>query len=131
MLEAFNGLKRMPKLIRTISVRMRDHQDARIGTIEAFLGACNQVSGSAVLLQEFKARKLHHDVYQEIREVWGLKAQMACSVFRTVCARYKHEDVRERCRRRETGVFFHRRSMPLQNGRAREVESVVTQDQTG
>ena len=110
---------------------MKNHGEAMRGTIEAFVAACNQVSWYAVFSQEFSDRKLQDQLYQEIREVWGLKAQMACSVFRTVCARYKHEDVRERCRRRETGVFFHRRSMPLQIGRAREVESVITQDQTG
>jgi IS605 OrfB family transposase len=86
-------------------------------TTEAFLEACNQVSWYAVLSQEFSDRKLHQDLYQEIRSTWGLKAQMACSVFRTVSARYKHDHVQERCKRRERGVYFHRRSMPLQLGR--------------
>jgi hypothetical protein len=36
-------------------------------TTEAFLEACNQVSWYAVLSQEFSDRKLHHDLYQEIR----------------------------------------------------------------
>ena len=103
-----------PKMVRTISVNLRSHLKEMRETTEAFLEACNQVSWYAVLFQEFSDRKLHHDLYREIRSTWGLKAQMACSVFRTVCARYKHDDVQERCRRRDRGIYFQRTSMPLQ-----------------
>lgn len=107
----------MPCMRRTISVRLRGNLDAMRDTVAAFIEACNVVSCHAVFSQEFDARRLQEDLYHHTRETWNLKAQMACSVFRTVSARYKHDHVQERCKRRERGVYFHRRSMPLQLGR--------------
>lgn len=102
---------------RTICIRLMGHSEEMRDTILAFVGACNEVSWHAVLCQEFNSVNLHKDLYYYLRETWDLKAQMACTVFRSVAACYKQEDKKKQSKRRNQGVFFQKSSMPLQHGR--------------
>lgn len=62
-----------------------------------FLEVCTRYAQAATAVSEFyfenefryTMKDLHQELYQEIRDVFGLKAQMAQSVLKTVLARYK------------------------------------------
>ena len=57
---------------------------------EAYRSACNFVSDYVFEHGcELNVLKLHKALYRTVREKFGLKSMMACSVFRTVAARYK------------------------------------------
>ena len=61
------------------------------------LEVCTRYAQAATAVSEFYFKhgfcfnliELHQELYQEIRELFGLKAQMTQSVFKTVLARYK------------------------------------------
>jgi hypothetical protein len=56
----------------------------------AYRDALNQASQHAFAHgKASNSQRLHHDLYQEARATHGLPSQMACSVFRQVCATYK------------------------------------------
>ncbi len=59
-----------------------------IKTTKAYRKACNFLSFIVFKTKELNQRKLN-DLYQELRERFGLKSQMAQSVMKTVIARYK------------------------------------------
>jgi IS605 OrfB family transposase len=58
-------------------------------TMGAYRSGCNFVSGALFDTKEMKQGKLHSLVYRNLRESFGLLSQMACSVTKTVIARYK------------------------------------------
>ena len=57
--------------------------------IVSYADACNYVAPVAVKLKTTSNTKLHKLLYTEIRERFGLNSQIACSVFKTVCAKLK------------------------------------------
>ena len=58
-------------------------------TMDVCRQACNYVSDSVYRTRELKRIPLHNALYYTLRERFGLKAQMAESVIKTVIARYK------------------------------------------
>lgn len=102
---------------RSIIVPIRDPEKQLWDTIDAFLGACNEVSFFAHAEQIFSAPELQKHLYHHLREGWGLRAQMTCSALRQVASLYKHKTFSEQCKKRDRGIFLHRRTMPLQKGR--------------
>ena len=58
-------------------------------TMSAYRKACNFVSGYVFRTHELNQRSLNRVLYRLVREKFGLKAQMAQSVLKTVVARYK------------------------------------------
>ena len=57
----------------------------------AYRDACNHVSSLAFHEREYNAVNLQKMSYAVLRDSFGLKAQMAISVTRTVAARYTKE----------------------------------------
>jgi len=58
-------------------------------TMEQYRAACNYVSNYVFQTHNLKQASLNDKLYRELRERYGLKAQMAQSVLKTVIARYK------------------------------------------
>lgn len=58
-------------------------------TMSAYRDACNYVSNYVFRTHDLKQFSLNKALYAAIREKFGLKSQMAQSVFKTVIARYK------------------------------------------
>jgi len=58
-------------------------------TMEQYRDACNYVSNYVFQTHNLKQASLNDKLYRELRERYGLKAQMAQSVLKTVIARYK------------------------------------------
>ena len=80
-------------MLKTLKLRIlpNDEQIAALRQMtEQYRQACNFVSqytfANGIELNSFKLQKA---LYADVREDFGLKAQMAVSVFRTVTARYK------------------------------------------
>lgn len=66
-------------------------EDALIlqSTMNAYVQACDWLSTQAFNRSVYKAKELQKLYYQTLRSEYGLKAQMAISVTRTVSAKYK------------------------------------------
>ena len=58
-------------------------------TMSAYRNACNYVSDYVFRTHDLKQFSLNKVLYSTLREKFGLKSQMAQSVFKTVIARYK------------------------------------------
>ena len=58
-------------------------------TMSAYRDACNYVSDYVFQTHDLKQFSLNKVLYSTLREKFGLKSQMAQSVFKTVIARYK------------------------------------------
>jgi putative transposase len=58
-------------------------------TASAYSAGCNHVSSVAFADNDLKQRSLHNKLYPSLRSEYGLMSQMACSVIKTVLARYK------------------------------------------
>ena len=58
-------------------------------TISVYRDACNYVSDYIFRTHDQKQFSLNKVLYSDLRERFGLKSQMAQSVFKTVIARYK------------------------------------------
>ncbi len=58
-------------------------------TMSVYRNACNYVSNYVFRTHDLKQFSLNKALYSDIRENFGLKSQMAQSVFKTVIARYK------------------------------------------
>lgn len=58
-------------------------------TAEAYKQGCNHVSSFAFLNNIYNRRVLHDELYYKLRELFGLKSQMAASVIKTTLAKYK------------------------------------------
>ena len=58
-------------------------------TMSVYRDACNYVSNYVFKTHDLKQFSLNKILYSSLREKFGLKSQMAQSVFKTVIARYK------------------------------------------
>ena len=58
-------------------------------TMRAYTDACNYVSQHVFSSRHLQLRRLHDDLYRDIRVRFSLRSQMTESVIRTVAARYK------------------------------------------
>ena len=58
-------------------------------TMSVYSDACNYVSEYVFRTHDLKQFSLNKALYSTLREKFGLKSQMAQSVFKTVIARYK------------------------------------------
>ena len=69
-----------------VSPEQRDLLDI---TMETYRHACNFVADYIYRTRDLKQFSLNQTLYYDLRECFGLKSQMAQSVFKTVIARYK------------------------------------------
>ena len=60
-----------------------------VSTMHAYSAACNFVSGYVYETHDLVQASLNRTLYRELREKFGLRSQMAQSVFKTVIARYR------------------------------------------
>lgn len=58
-------------------------------TLETYRDACNFVANYVYQTHDLKQFSLNKVLYYRLREAYGLKSQMAQSVFKTVIARFK------------------------------------------
>lgn len=78
-------------IVSKIKLDVDEKTDALLSeTSKAYIAACNYASEYAFDNDVMtKVSALHDAVYSHLRSVYNLKAQMACSVSRTVAAKYK------------------------------------------
>ena len=83
----------MPTIALTMKLHLRPSEEDALAfgvMSKAYMEACNFVAQYAFDNGCFlSVLKLHKALYQTVRSQFGLKAQLAASVFRTVVARYK------------------------------------------
>ena len=58
-------------------------------TLEGFANACNQILAVALREKCYNTNKLHHLVYNPVREATGLKANHVCQAIRRVVGNLK------------------------------------------
>ena len=83
------------QLTLTSKVRILPDEETKellLRTMDAYRDACNYVSVHIFATQCMHHMTLHDDLYYTLREKFGLRAQMAESVIKTVLARYRSLD---------------------------------------
>ena len=82
----------MEQMTVTAKIQISVSTDSKVlldETMSAYLDACNYVSAYVFRTHDLKQFSLNKALYSTLREKFGLKSQMAQSVFKTVIARYK------------------------------------------
>lgn len=107
----------MKTITRTFSIRVKGHASEILQTLGAFSSACNIASKYAFDNKVFAAVPLQYSLYHTLRDKFKLKAQMTCSVFRTVAAAYYGSDLATKNKRRKQLSVFKANAMLLQETR--------------
>ena len=82
----------MEQMTVTAKIQILVDTDSKVllnETMSVYSDACNYVSDYVFRTHDLKQFSLNKVLYTELREGFGLKSQMAQSVFKTVIARYK------------------------------------------
>lgn len=82
----------MDQMTVTAKIQISVNTDSKVlldKTMSVYSDACNYVSDYVFRTHDLKQFSLNKALYTELRERFGLKSQMAQSVFKTVIARYK------------------------------------------
>ena len=82
----------MEQITVTANIQISATTDAKVlldETMSVYSDACNYVSDYVFRTHDLKQLSLNKVLYSTLREKFGLKSQMAQSVFKTVIARYK------------------------------------------
>ena len=82
----------MTKITVTANVKLKSSENdtkCLLDTAKAYTKACNAVSDYVFRTRVLIHRVLHDELYDSLRNTYGLKSQMAESVLRTVIARYR------------------------------------------
>ena len=82
----------MERMTVTAKIQISVDTDSKVlldETMSVYSDACNYVSDYVFHTHDLKQFSLNKALYTELRERFGLKSQMAQSVFKTVIARYK------------------------------------------
>ena len=83
------NVEQMTVTVKVQILATSDQQALLNNTLSAFVMACNDVSEYIFRTKELKQTVLNKALYHQLRAKYGLKAQMAQSVIKTVIARYK------------------------------------------
>ena len=82
----------MEQMTVTAKIQISVNADSKVlldKTMSVYSDACNYVSDYVFRTHDLKQFSLNKALYATLREMFGLKSQMAQSVFKTVIARYK------------------------------------------
>lgn len=82
----------MEQMTVTAKIQISVNTDSKVlldKTMSVYSDACNYVSAYVFRTHDLKQFYLYKALYSTLREKFGLKSQMAQSVFKTVIARYK------------------------------------------
>ncbi|MCR5773165.1 MAG: transposase, partial [Butyrivibrio sp.] len=82
----------MEQMTVTAKIQISVNTDSKIlldETMSVYSDACNYVSDYVFRTHDLKQFSLNKALYSKLREKFGLKSQMAQSVFKTVIAKYK------------------------------------------
>ena len=82
----------MEQMTVTAKIQISVNADSKVlldETMSVYSDACNYVSNYVFRTHDLKQFSLNKVLYSTLRERFGLKSQMAQSVFKTVIARYK------------------------------------------
>ena len=82
----------MEQMTVTAKIQISVAADSKVlldKTMSVYSDACNYVSAYVFRTHDLKQFSLNKVLYSTLREMFGLKSQMAQSVFKTVIARYK------------------------------------------
>jgi predicted transposase len=82
----------MEQMTITAKIQISVNADSKVlldKTMSVYSDACNFVSDHVFRTHDLKQFSLNKVLYSTLREKFGLKSQMAQSVFKTVIARYK------------------------------------------
>ena len=82
----------MEQMTVTAKIQISVNADSKVfldETMSVYSDACNYVSDYVFRTHDLKQFSLNKALYSTLREMFGLKSQMAQSVFKTVIARYK------------------------------------------
>ena len=82
----------MQNIIVTAKVQIhpdKKYFDSLDDSMEQYRQACNCISNYCFEHRCTKREIIHENLYQLIRDIFGLKSQMACSAIITVISKYK------------------------------------------
>lgn len=82
----------MSEVIVTAKIQLLPYKEAQkslLASMEQYRLACNFISENITENHSLSAQNIQKALYEEIREKFGLTAQMTCSAIRTVIAKYK------------------------------------------
>ena len=92
----------------------RDASRSLLGTVERFNAACNWTAGEAFQRQVSNRIELQRLIYRDIRDRFGLSAQMTCLCIRRVCEAYKRDKSIQPNFRKHAAMPFDQRTMRFQ-----------------
>ncbi len=84
--------QKMSDLVVTVKIQIKPPVEDRYNlnkSMEQYRLACNLISAYCFDSKCLKRETIHKALYEELRSVYGLKSQMACSAIITVISRYK------------------------------------------
>ena len=82
----------MSDFVVTVKIQIKPSIEDRCTlneSMEQYRQACNRISEFCFETKLLNQAKIQEQLYEELRAVYGLKSQMACSAIRTVIARYR------------------------------------------
>ena len=105
-------------------------------TMKAYSDACNYVSDYIYKTHNLSRYNIQEDTYYLVREIYGLRSQMAVSCVRTVIAKYKTPEkaqkAMEMLRDASTGVLALNANVPDDLGeQLKELRTVIARDTNG
>jgi len=105
------------KLLKTCQLQIIEEKEKINDTIDKFVEALNYVSHYARINGNYNKNKIQAKIYQDIREKFGLKSQMAINSIRDTLSQYKGEHKSHRFRKDKKSnpkpVEFKSKSMRL------------------
>ena len=82
----------MSDFVVTAKIQIKPQSEGRCNlnvSMEQYRQACNRISAFCFETKLLNQAKIQEYLYEELRSVYGLKSQMACSAIRTVIVRYR------------------------------------------
>ena len=88
-----------------------EQHDKLLWTMKTFNAACNHVAGFAFDLRTASKFRLQHGIYHEVRERFGLSAQMTVRAISKVCEVYKRDKSIKPTFQKRGGMVYDQRIM--------------------
>jgi IS605 OrfB family transposase len=92
------------KLVETVQVQVMDGKELLVDTIHRYVDAMNFISAFARENDIYSKNKIQSHIYQEIRNRFGLKAQMTVNTIGDVAMQYTGEHKSNRKRKNKDGT---------------------------
>jgi IS605 OrfB family transposase len=91
------------KIVKTVQVQIVDGKEPIISTIRQYVAAMNFASNHARSSGVFSKNRLQTVIYQDLRDIFGLRSQMAVNVLGDVAMQYAGAHFKNRARVNDDG----------------------------